>query len=44
MFRVRARMDGGYGNYGGEIELETSHDGECQNVLDHEKQLFADQV
>ncbi|XP_048845636.1 ephrin type-A receptor 4b isoform X1 [Brienomyrus brachyistius] len=26
VFRVRARMDGGYGNYGGEIELETSHD------------------
>ncbi|KAM6948344.1 LOW QUALITY PROTEIN: ephrin type-A receptor 3-like, partial [Aplochiton taeniatus] len=25
VFRVRARTDGGYGNYGGEIELETSH-------------------
>lgn len=27
VFRVRARTDGGYGNYGGEIELETSHEG-----------------
>ncbi|XP_016112584.1 ephrin type-A receptor 3-like [Sinocyclocheilus grahami] len=26
VFRVRARTDGGYGNYGGEIELETSHE------------------
>uniref|UniRef100_A0A3B4EGP4 receptor protein-tyrosine kinase n=1 Tax=Pygocentrus nattereri TaxID=42514 RepID=A0A3B4EGP4_PYGNA len=28
VFRVRARTDGGYGSYGGEIELETSHEGE----------------
>uniref|UniRef100_A0A3B3RFA3 receptor protein-tyrosine kinase n=1 Tax=Paramormyrops kingsleyae TaxID=1676925 RepID=A0A3B3RFA3_9TELE len=28
VFRVRARTDGGYGVYGGEIELETSHEGE----------------
>lgn len=27
VFRVRARTEGGHGNYGGEIELETSHDG-----------------
>lgn len=27
VFRVRARTDGGYGSYGGEIELETSHEG-----------------
>uniref|UniRef100_A0A3B3VK57 receptor protein-tyrosine kinase n=1 Tax=Poecilia latipinna TaxID=48699 RepID=A0A3B3VK57_9TELE len=27
VFRVRARTDGGYGTYGGEIELETSHEG-----------------
>uniref|UniRef100_A0A4W5MY28 receptor protein-tyrosine kinase n=1 Tax=Hucho hucho TaxID=62062 RepID=A0A4W5MY28_9TELE len=27
VFRVRARTEGGYGNYGGEIELETSHEG-----------------
>ncbi|XP_023646310.2 ephrin type-A receptor 3-like [Paramormyrops kingsleyae] len=26
VFRVRARTDGGYGVYGGEIELETSHE------------------
>ncbi|XP_007571209.1 ephrin type-A receptor 3-like [Poecilia latipinna] len=26
VFRVRARTDGGYGTYGGEIELETSHE------------------
>ncbi|XP_063075835.1 ephrin type-A receptor 4b [Engraulis encrasicolus] len=26
VFRVRARTDGGYGNYGGEIELETSRE------------------
>ncbi|XP_036941099.1 ephrin type-A receptor 4b isoform X2 [Acanthopagrus latus] len=26
VFRVRARTDGGYGSYGGEIELETSHE------------------
>uniref|UniRef100_A0A8C5N8I6 receptor protein-tyrosine kinase n=1 Tax=Gouania willdenowi TaxID=441366 RepID=A0A8C5N8I6_GOUWI len=26
VFRVRARTDGGYGGYGGEIELETSHE------------------
>ncbi|XP_035382211.1 ephrin type-A receptor 3 isoform X1 [Electrophorus electricus] len=26
VFRVRARTDSGYGNYGGEIELETSHE------------------
>uniref|UniRef100_A0A8L0DQ27 receptor protein-tyrosine kinase n=1 Tax=Oncorhynchus mykiss TaxID=8022 RepID=A0A8L0DQ27_ONCMY len=26
VFRVRARTEGGYGNYGGEIELETSHE------------------
>ncbi|XP_066502934.1 ephrin type-A receptor 3 isoform X2 [Hoplias malabaricus] len=26
VFRVRAHTDGGYGNYGGEIELETSHE------------------
>lgn len=26
IFRVRARTDGGYGNYKGEIELETSHE------------------
>ncbi|XP_042561094.1 ephrin type-A receptor 3-like [Clupea harengus] len=26
VFRVRARTDGGYGNYGGELELETSHE------------------
>ncbi|XP_028824537.1 ephrin type-A receptor 3-like [Denticeps clupeoides] len=25
VFRVRAHTDGGYGNFGGEIELETSH-------------------
>uniref|UniRef100_A0A8B9GUB9 receptor protein-tyrosine kinase n=1 Tax=Astyanax mexicanus TaxID=7994 RepID=A0A8B9GUB9_ASTMX len=30
VFRVRARTDGGYGNYGGEIELETSHEGETK--------------
>lgn len=28
VFRVRAHTDGGYGVYGGEIELETSHEGE----------------
>lgn len=28
VFRVRAHTDGGYGNYGGEIELETRHEGE----------------
>ncbi|XP_067108462.1 ephrin type-A receptor 4b isoform X2 [Osmerus mordax] len=26
VFRVRARTEGGYGTYGGEIELETSHE------------------
>uniref|UniRef100_H3B0W4 receptor protein-tyrosine kinase n=1 Tax=Latimeria chalumnae TaxID=7897 RepID=H3B0W4_LATCH len=26
VFRVRAHTDGGYGTYGGEIELETSHE------------------
>ncbi|KAL2085712.1 hypothetical protein ACEWY4_019032 [Coilia grayii] len=26
VFRVRARTEGGHGNYGGEIELETSHE------------------
>lgn len=26
IFRIRARTDGGYGNYRGEIELETSHE------------------
>ncbi|XP_062842069.1 ephrin type-A receptor 3 isoform X1 [Trichomycterus rosablanca] len=26
VFRIRARTDGSYGNYGGEIELETSHE------------------
>ncbi|XP_034038634.1 ephrin type-A receptor 4b isoform X2 [Thalassophryne amazonica] len=26
VFRVRARTSGGYGSYGGEIELETSHE------------------
>uniref|UniRef100_A0AAY4AFE8 receptor protein-tyrosine kinase n=1 Tax=Denticeps clupeoides TaxID=299321 RepID=A0AAY4AFE8_9TELE len=30
VFRVRARTDGGYGNYGGEIELETSHEGKIR--------------
>lgn len=30
VFRVRARTDGVYGNYGGEIELETSHEGETK--------------
>lgn len=29
VFRVRARTDGGYGSYGGEIELETSHEGDA---------------
>uniref|UniRef100_A0A8C7ZU63 receptor protein-tyrosine kinase n=1 Tax=Oryzias sinensis TaxID=183150 RepID=A0A8C7ZU63_9TELE len=29
VFRVRARTDGGYGSYGGEIELETSHEAVC---------------
>ncbi|XP_016133254.1 ephrin type-A receptor 3-like [Sinocyclocheilus grahami] len=35
VFRVRARTDGGYGNYGGEIELETSHEGikEWRHIL-----------
>ena len=33
VFRVRARTDGGYGSYGGEIELETSHEGkDIQNI------------
>lgn len=27
VFRVRARTDGGYGSYSGEIELETSQEG-----------------
>uniref|UniRef100_A0A4W6EUG3 receptor protein-tyrosine kinase n=1 Tax=Lates calcarifer TaxID=8187 RepID=A0A4W6EUG3_LATCA len=31
VFRVRARTDGGYGSYGGEIELETSHEGKGMN-------------
>jgi len=31
VFRVRARTDGGYGSYGGEIELETSHEGKGTN-------------
>lgn len=30
VFRVRARTDGGYGSYGGEIELETSHEGKVK--------------
>uniref|UniRef100_A0A669BMF4 receptor protein-tyrosine kinase n=1 Tax=Oreochromis niloticus TaxID=8128 RepID=A0A669BMF4_ORENI len=33
VFRVRARTDGGYGSYGGEIELETSHEGINSNDL-----------
>lgn len=33
VFRVRARTDGGYGNYGGEIELETSHEGNDSMLL-----------
>uniref|UniRef100_A0A672S3W0 receptor protein-tyrosine kinase n=1 Tax=Sinocyclocheilus grahami TaxID=75366 RepID=A0A672S3W0_SINGR len=28
IFRIRARTDGGYGNYRGEIEFETSHEGD----------------
>uniref|UniRef100_A0A3B5LJ95 receptor protein-tyrosine kinase n=1 Tax=Xiphophorus couchianus TaxID=32473 RepID=A0A3B5LJ95_9TELE len=32
VFRVRARTDGGYGTYGGEIELETSHEGKKKIV------------
>uniref|UniRef100_A0A4W6ENT0 receptor protein-tyrosine kinase n=1 Tax=Lates calcarifer TaxID=8187 RepID=A0A4W6ENT0_LATCA len=36
VFRVRARTDGGYGSYGGEIELETSHEGKGMN----DKYLF----
>lgn len=35
VFRVRARTDGGYGSYGGEIELETSHEGIVkQGIID----------
>lgn len=35
VFRVRARTDGGYGSYGGEIELETSHEGTVkQGIID----------
>lgn len=30
VFRVRAHTDGGYGNYGGEIELETRNEGRSQ--------------
>lgn len=39
VFRVRARTDGGYGSYGGEIELETSHEGNRRVSLlgEHEK-------
>lgn len=39
VFRVRARTDGGYGSYGGEIELETSHEGNGRAYLlgGHEK-------
>lgn len=37
VFRVRARTDGGYGSYGGEIELETSHEG-IEHTY-HEKDL-----
>lgn len=33
VFRVRARTDGGYGSYGGEIELETSHEGKARNLV-----------
>jgi len=33
VFRVRARTDGGYGSYGGEIELETSHEGDAFNLF-----------
>lgn len=33
VFRVRARTDGGYGSYGGEIELETSHEGNGRAYL-----------
>lgn len=33
VFRVRARTDGGYGNYGGEIELETSHEGTVIDLI-----------
>lgn len=33
IFRIRARTDGGYGNYRGEIELETSHEGEEETIL-----------
>lgn len=41
VFRVRARTDGGYGSYGGEIELETSHEGkERQGIVG----LFSIQV
>lgn len=32
VFRVRARTDGGYGSYGGEIELETSHEGKAMQI------------
>lgn len=32
VFRVRARTDGGYGSYGGEIELETSHEGTDMHI------------
>lgn len=42
VFRVRAKTDGGYGSYGGEIELETSHDGTdiCTYLLcGHEKMV-----
>lgn len=33
VFRVRARTDGGYGSYGGEIELETSHEGAVKYIF-----------
>uniref|UniRef100_A0A3Q4I1Z6 receptor protein-tyrosine kinase n=1 Tax=Neolamprologus brichardi TaxID=32507 RepID=A0A3Q4I1Z6_NEOBR len=33
VFRVRARTDGGYGSYGGEIELETSHEGTVKHGI-----------
>uniref|UniRef100_A0A8K9XEY6 receptor protein-tyrosine kinase n=1 Tax=Oncorhynchus mykiss TaxID=8022 RepID=A0A8K9XEY6_ONCMY len=35
VFRVRARTEGGYGNYGGEIELETSHEGISSHIHTH---------
>lgn len=45
VFRVRARTDGGYGSYGGEIELETSHEGKVEAFKRRQEivslQLFA---